>query len=131
MSRTGITIYVAATGAILRNEWHTPEALSTMMDALAPESADYLIGVHDPVTTRIDPVSRMPQPLLAYSLTVTTNQVSGIPAGSKVFVPSLGWQQVDDGVLDIDLELALPEDVVVEIINPIYAPDQKVSVPCE
>lgn len=117
-----VTVYRVADGAVVRvlsiNE-------SELADNIA-EGQAYVEG--DYLGQRIDPATGDPVPLMVFAVTVTTNTVSGIPTGTRARVGWVADVTVDDGALQIEVEL--PENVPVHLTHPLYS-DLTVEVPCE
>lgn len=62
-----------------------------------------------------------------FNLSVSTNVIEGLPAGTQVVMPTSDVV-VDDGRLE--LEVAYPQTLRVTLVHPHYL-EQTVEVPCE
>lgn len=116
-----VTVYDVATGQIvgtLSGRGLTPEALEQA--GLA-----YIEG-RVPAGSYIDLKTKEPLPLLTFDLSIETNRVTGIPAGSQALI-GRETVAVDDGQIEFDV--GHPETITVALTHPIYEP-LTIEVPC-
>lgn len=79
---------------------------------------------------RLDLATGEPAQLLVFDPMISLNTLAGIPAGTTALIPALSLKEVvNDGVIDIELELGLPESVHVILSKPGYA-TWRDNVPC-
>ncbi len=116
------TIFDAATGAALYGTGYRGEA---------PDLAEGQVwreGDWPGDEWRLDLETGAPAPLLVFDVTVSLNTIAGIPPGTRATFEG-DWYTIDDGTLEIEPELGLPELVHVILSKPGYA-TWRDNVPC-
>ena len=128
-TRFPMTIFDAATGAILRNE----DVVAGTEHTACFEGEDWIAGYADPAAQRIDLETLLPAAKHTYNITITTGTISGIPPGTTVFCPETSTHEVcNDGEFGIDVDLGQPQVFDVFLFNPLYLDlSGPVSLPCE
>lgn len=116
------TVFDAATGAHLYGTGYRGEA---------PEVGDgqvWIAGDWPGDEWRLDLATGEPAPLLAFDPVISLNTLAGIPPGTRATFEGERYE-VDDGTLEIEPEMGLPESVHVILSKPGYA-TWRGDVPC-
>lgn len=127
-ARFPMTIFDAATGAIIRNE----DVVAGTEHLACLPGEDWIAGHANPATERVDLETLLPVAQHEYALTITAGTIAGIPPGTTVFCPEAGVNEVvDDGEFGIDVDLGQPQVFDVFLFNPLYLDlPGPVSLPC-